>query len=125
VGPQPGRESLPYGAETKRSASTVSGLMRYSASRHRSNTASSEAAAAGWSSINRNATQHMCFNVKKHMDFFIFLFFSPVTTGAGDRRACPGARARAGHGSGGGGGSVICPSIEKKIMICDLLRLKV
>nr|CAB3478864.1 unnamed protein product [Digitaria exilis] len=28
AGPQPGRESLPYGAETKRSASTVSGLMR-------------------------------------------------------------------------------------------------
>ena len=54
------------------------------------------------------------------MDFFISLplSFSPVTTGAGagDRRARPG---------GGSGGSVICPFIEKKIVICDLWRLEV
>ena len=83
----------------------------------------------------------MCFSKKNAWIFFISLplSLSPVTTGAGagDRRACPGshacaghgsggdsgggARARAGHGSGSGGGggdgSMICHSIEKN---CDL-----
>ena len=60
----------------------------------------------------------MCFNIKKHIVFFISLplSFSLVTTGAGagERRARPGARAGHGSGGGDGGGSVICPSIEKK-----------
>ena len=81
----------------------------------------------------RNAIQHTCFSTKKHMDFFVSLSFSPVTTGAGagDRRARPSARASP------------CPRRpwqwrwrrrqqicdlsfhRKKIVICDLWRLEV
>lgn len=35
VGPHPGRDSFPYGADMNQSANTLSGLSRYSVTRHR------------------------------------------------------------------------------------------